>query len=811
MLFLDKRHYWYIMRIAGRSNMNHNSCFELTVTGMSCAACAGRLEKVLNRLDDVSATVNFASSKARIHWQGKDSQLKVVLETIQKAGFDVQRHSLVLAVPGMNCVACASRIERVLNQVVGIDATVSFATSRAQITFVAGAASAASVMMCIEKLGFHAQPVSRSNQPDVRSPQALAWQRDLRQLSLSLLLTLPLLSEMGAMLLGYGHFLPGWLQLLLATPVQFWCGRYFYYRAWRALRAGSANMDVLVALGTSMAYCFSLYTLLILQQGHLYFEASAMIITLVLLGKMLEGRARTKTGAAMAALLNLQPQIAHVEADGEWQDCDVSLLQAGDVFLVRPGECIPTDGVVIEGESEVSEAMLTGESLPVIKNAESSVYGATQNHHGLLRIRATRVGHDTALARIIRLVEEAQSSKTHVQRLADKIAALFVPAVVSIALLTLLLNILLTQSWSLSLMRAVAVLVIACPCALGLATPAAIIVGTGQGARAGILFRRASALEKAQQLHVLVMDKTGTLTEGHPGVTQILPVAGVTRGRLIGLALGLEQYSEHPLAQALVSYARQAGISATPVCEFRVIVGRGAEGDYHNQVVLLGSPALLCEQGIDFDAEQVASLEKAGNTVVGVALDGVLQGIISFADPLRREAKNTVQALHQRGIQVVMLTGDNIHTAERIASQAGIKQVIAGVLPAQKAAEIVRLKEGGYCVGMVGDGINDAPALAEADIGFAIGAGSDIALNTADVVLMQNNLTGLVSAISLSSATLRKVKQNLFFAFFYNTLGIPLAAFGMLNPVIAGMAMALSSVSVLTNSLLLRHWKPDSQ
>ena len=788
--------------------MSQSQPLHLAVTGMSCAACASRIERVLNRLDGVSASVNFASEKAVISLDDARSSSSDVIAAIRKAGFDVADQRVSLAVDGMSCVACAARIEKVLNKADGVTATVNFAAGRAQVSVTPGSATPEFLIGRIERAGFTARQVTVGDREAERRRRAQAWKKDRNACVVAAVLSFPLLFEMAAMFFGQAHWLPGWFQWLLATPVQFWCGRHFYRRAWSALRSGTANMDVLVTLGTSVAYLSSLVTLLMSEHGDLYFEASAAIITLVLLGKLLEGRAKAKTGDAIEGLLRLQPQIAHVDVDGEWQDRDVASLRCGEVFLVRPGESVPVDGVVIDGLSEVNEAMLTGESQPVVKQAEAQVYAATQNHSGALRVRATGVGSDTALSRIVRLVEEAQGSKASVQRLTDRVSAIFVPVVIAIAVLAFAANWLVTGQWDASLINAVAVLVIACPCALGLATPTAIMVGTGQGARAGILFRNASALENARRLQVLVMDKTGTLTEGQPSVVNVLPVDGVSENELLSLAMGLEQHSEHPLGQALVKYAQQVGTTAAEVHGFSAIVGRGISAQAGDSAVILGSPTFLTSRGVAFDAATPAQQEQEGRTVVGLARDGQLLGYVCFDDRLREDAAETVEALHRQGIRVVMLTGDNARAAARVAERAGIRQCIAEVLPEQKAEQIARLQAEGHCVGMVGDGINDAPALAIADVGFAVGAGSNIALDTADVVLMQNRLGGLPDAISLSRATLNKVRQNLFFAFFYNVLGIPLAAFGLLSPVIAGSAMALSSVSVLSNSLWLRRWKP---
>jgi Cu+-exporting ATPase len=567
-------------------------------------------------------------------------------------------------------------------------------------------------------------------------------------------------------------------------------------------------MDVLVALGTSMAWAYSfVVTVWDLHHQHVYFEASATVITLVLLGKILEARAKAKTSAAIEALAKLQPQIARIERDGQLVDVAVATLIPGDVFVVRAGEAVPVDGEVIEGASFANESMLTGESLPVIKAAGDKVFAATLNGDGLLRCRATGVGSHTLLAGIIRLVEEAQGSKAPVQRLADKVAAIFVPVVTVIALLTFIAWWALAGDFTQALVNAVAVLVIACPCALGLATPTAIMVGTGQGAKAGVLIRNAVALELAEKLKLLVVDKTGTLTEGRPVVTDVAGVGAGDTATLLQLAASLEQGSTHPLAAAIVARAKADGLALATPQNVVTTAGRGLSGEVDGRRVRLGSVTWIKEQG--WAAPQADALADAGRSVVAVVADDNLLGFIGIADPLRATSRAAVARLNRLGIEVVMLTGDNAGTARAVAHEAGIEHFEAEVLPGDKAAAVNKLRAGGRLVGMAGDGINDAPALAAADVSFAMAAGSDVAMQAADVTLMRDDLNGVADAISLSRATLAKIRQNLFFAFIYNVLGIPLAAFGMLNPVIAGAAMAMSSVSVVSNSLLLKNWKPD--
>ena len=712
-----------------------------------------------------------------------------------------------LALAGMTCAACAARIEKQLNKQPGIEAAVNFAAERAHVRYDPAAADVARLIEVIRKTGFTATVFSDATRTDEKARKQAAYQSERRSFLIAAALTLPLLAQMAFMFDSHADVLPRGLQMLLATPVQFWIGWRFYVGGLNALRGGSGNMDVLVALGTSMAWLYSaVVTLAGLHHHHVYFEASATVITLVLLGKIMEARAKAGTSAAIEALISLQPQTARVERNGALLDVPVATLIPGDVFVVRPGEAVPVDGEVIEGISSANEAMLTGESLPVSKMPGTRIFAATVNGDGLLRCRATGVGSHTLLAGIIRLVEQAQGSKAPVQRLADRVAGIFVPVVMTIAALTFGAWWLLAGDFAAALVNAVAVLVIACPCALGLATPTAIMVGTGQGARAGVLIRNAVALETAEKLTVLALDKTGTLTQGAPVVTDIIRSSHTDERELLTLAASLEQGSTHPLAAAIVARAQTEGWALTPPQNLLATPGRGLEGDIAGQRVRIGAPAWLVAQG--FSVPDASALQQAGRSVVVVAVGDAVLGLIGIADPLRASSPAAVRRLQALGLEVVMLTGDNPGTAAAIAREAGIENFRANVLPGDKAAAVNGLKTGGRCVGMVGDGINDAPALAAADVSFAMGTGSDVALHAADVTLMRNDLNSIADAISLSRATLSKIRQNLFFAFIYNIIGIPLAAFGWLNPMIAGAAMALSSVSVVSNSLLLKNWKP---
>lgn len=790
---------------------------ELPIEGMTCTACAARIEKNLNKLPGVRAVVNFANEKARVEFDDTATPPEELIRSIEKAGFHVAPQSVQLQISGMTCAACSGRIEKALNKLPGVAATVNLATEIAHVRLNpgAGATMVDNLIAAVAKAGYGAREISEASRAEEKARKLAAYHAELRMFWISAALTLPLILQMGPMLWGdHAEFLPRWLQLLLATPVQFWVGKRFYIAAWHALRGGGANMDVLVALGTSMAYFFSAVVTLLSLNQHVYFEASAAIITLVLLGKLMEARAKGKTSAAIEALIKLQPKTARVERGGAIVEVDASSLKVGDIFIVRPGENLPVDGIVIEGASSVNEAMLTGESLPVAKQTGERVYAATLNQQGLLKCRATSVGAHTQLAAIIRLVEEAQGSKAPIQRLADVISGIFVPVVVIISTLTLIFTWWLAGEFVPALVNAVAVLVIACPCALGLATPTAIMVGAGRGAQAGVLVKNAAALEQAEKIQVLIVDKTGTLTEGKPAVTDIVPAQSISEHALMQIAATLEQGSEHPLAKAVMERAVSMDIRPQRVSDFTAITGSGVTARIDDIDYILGSPRFLREHDALTNDDSIAVLQAEGKTVVGVAASpqGTFDtfevlGYFAIADRLRNTSVPAVRRLQSMGIEVIMLTGDNPATAAAIAKQAGISTYRAEVLPRDKAAEVKKMKMGGKFIGMVGDGINDAPALAAADVSFAIGAGSDVAIEAADITLMRDDLMSVADAISLSRATLGKIRQNLFFAFIYNVLGIPLAAIGLLNPVIAGAAMAMSSVSVVSNSLLLNRWR----
>ncbi len=788
---------------------------ELPIEGMTCAACAARIEKNLNKLPGVHAVVNLANEKARIKFDDTQTKPDNLVRSIEKAGFHVVPQSVQLQINGMTCAACSERIKRALDKLPGVTAIINLATEKAHISFNPGSTTVSALIAAIVKEGYNATEINEFNRAEEKARRLSAYQTELRMFWISAVLTLPLMLHMGAIFSDTTtDFIPRWLQWLLATPVQFWIGMRFYTGAWHALRGGSANMDVLVALGTSMAYFFSAIVTLLALNQHVYFESGAAIITLVLLGKLMEARAKSKTSEAIEKLIGLQPKTARVERDGEFIEVDANTLKINDVFIVRPGGNLPVDGIVIEGSSSVNESMLTGESLPVSKQVGAKVYAATMNQQGLLKCRATSVGAHTQLAAIIHLVEEAQGSKAPIQRMADTISGIFVPIVVAISTLTLLLTWWLVDDFVFALINAVTVLVIACPCALGLATPTAIMVGTGRGAQVGVLVKNAAALEQAEKIQTLIVDKTGTLTEGKPVVNDIVPVGSIAEHDLLQVAATLEQGSEHPLAKAVLERAEKMNIKLRTVNDFTAVTGSGIIARIDETEYMLGTAKFLIDHGAVIDNDHIATLQAEGKTVIGVAKkfgDALeILGYLAIADQLRSTSKQAVKRLQSMGIEVMMLTGDNPATAAAIAKQVGITSYRAEVLPQDKAAEVERIKESGKFAAMVGDGINDAPALAAANVSFAIGAGSDVAIEAADITLVRNDLMSVADAVSLSHRTLSKVRQNLFFAFIYNVLGIPLAAMGLLNPVIAATAMAMSSVSVVGNSLLLKRWQASS-
>lgn len=718
-----------------------------------------------------------------------------------------------LQITGMRCASCSARLEKTLNQLPGVCAVVNIATEKASVSYDPAQNDETGLIEAVRRSGFDAHPARDFAAEQVA--RAAFYRRERNLFLISLTLSAPLLGEMVGMLFGQHWMLPVWLEFLLATPVQFWVGSRFYSGGWKALKSGGSNMDVLVALGTSAAYFLSCAVWLLSLDQPVYFEASATLITLVLLGKLLEARAKGRASAALESLVNLQPKMAHAERNGILVEVSAGSLRPDDVFVVRSGESVPVDGVVLEGMSSVDEAMLTGESLPQAKQVGDKVYAATLNQHGMLRCRALAVGSRTQLAAIIRLVEQAQGSKAPIQRLADKVSAIFVPMVLLFAGLTFLVWWGLSHNPTVSIINAVAVLVIACPCALGLATPTAVVVATGRAARFGILIKDAAALERAHELTVLAVDKTGTLTEGRPVVTDVMPVDG-DADKLLRLAASLAQHSTHPLARALL----ENGQREEPLfdcTDFVEMPGEGLRGRIAEDNYWLGSPDFVAGDGIALNDAVVLSLQQQGKTVICVSRNGNLMGVVAFADTLRKGSRAAVSRLQAMGVRVVMLSGDHAVAASAIAGQLGIEEFHANVRPQDKAGLVQALKRSAPPtqrgregrVGMVGDGINDAPALATADVSFAMRSGSDVAIEAADITLMHNDLNSVADALELSRVAMAKIRQNLFFAFAYNILGIPLAAAGLLNPVVAGAAMALSSVSVVSNALLLKRWQPD--
>ena len=719
--------------------------------------------------------------------------------------------SLSLPIRGMTCAACSTRLERVLGKVDGVDrALVSLAAERADISYDPARTRPEQLVAAIIKAGFEADLAQAGDEDLDRAEGEYAAQsrHQLRLLAISALLTLPLVGQMVLDLAGLHVMIPPWAQMALAVPVQFWIGGRFYKGAWTSLRGGIGNMDVLVVLGTSAAFGLSAWHVLAgdARHGNLYFEGAAVVITLVLLGKGLESRAKRSAAGAIRALMRLRPDIARVERDGVILDVPAALVAVGEIVVVRPGETVPVDGEVIEGQSQLDEALITGESLPVARGPGDAVVAGAVNGDGMLRLTATRVGAESTISRIIRMVQGAQASKAPVQKLVDRISGVFVPVVAAIALASFLGWWLVGGDLQTAFVAAVSVLVIACPCALGLATPTGIMVGTGVAARHGILIKDAEALERAHQVSVVVFDKTGTLTKGRPTVIDTQAADGDSAA-LLRLAASAQQGSEHPLARAVLALVAPESLS--PVFDFRSLPGRGLVATVAGRTVTIGSRRLMAEQGVDLSplSGRAGDDEALGRTIMWVAEAGRGLGFIAVADPVKPSAAKAVATLKALGVETVMLTGDNALAARVVADAVGIDRVLAEVLPEDKAAEVAKLKGAGRVVAMVGDGVNDAPALAAADIGIAMGTGSDVAMQTAGITLVRGDPALLAEALSISRATTAKIRQNLFWAFAYNVVAIPAAAAGLLTPVIAGAAMAMSSVSVVSNSLLLRRWR----
>jgi Cu+-exporting ATPase len=816
----------------------------LPVIGMTCANCVATVERNSKKATGVTdAAVNFASEKVTITYDPEVAQLQDVttdvITRVKRAGYQIATASLELPLIGMTCANCANTIERSLNKVDGvIEATVNFASERATVTYAPGVADRAALIAAVRQAGYDV--VETESEEELEDAEAAAREAEIRhqwrRLTVGLIFSVPLVVLTMARdfsLLGeWAHAIwVNWLFLFLATPVQFYVGWDYYTGAYKALRNGSANMDVLVAMGTTVAYVYSTAVLLavaffdsIVLGEHVYYETAAAIITLIVLGKLLEVRAKGRTSEAIKKLMGLQAKTARIIRDGAELDIPIAEVVKGDVVIARPGEKIPVDGLVREGRSTVDESMITGESMPVEKQVGDELIGATINKQGLLKFEATKVGKETALAQIIKLVEQAQGSKAPIQRLVDQISAYFVPAVIVLALITLGVW-WVADDFVPALIRLVAVLVIACPCAMGLATPTSIMVGVGKGAENGILFKNSAALEQAHKLNAIVLDKTGTITRGEPAVTDVVASngSGVTSEELLRLAASAERGSEHPLGEAIVRSATEKGLSLSEPSGFEGIAGHGIAADVDGRKILVGNLRLMQREKVALNGlgPKAEDLQNQAKTAMWLAVDGQASAIIGVADVIKEGSKEAINAMHKLGLTVAMMTGDNEATAEAIAAEVGIDRVFAEVLPGDKANNVAKMQEEGYRVAMVGDGINDAPALAQADVGIAIGTGTDVAMEAADVTLMRGDLRSVPQAIHLSKATMRNIKQNLGWAFGYNMALIPVAAgilapfdwapdfLRQLHPILAAAAMALSSISVVSNSLRLRGVKLD--
>jgi Cu+-exporting ATPase len=823
--------------MADKTNSKKADKASIHITGMTCTTCAATIKKGLSQTPGVEqADVSFASEKASVEYDPTKVDLAKIKNTVSQLGYGVATKKSIFPVGGMTCASCVARVEEALSSVPGvISASVNLASEKATVEYLERT-GLADMRRAVKDAGYELGPEAQALE-DV----ATAAQREIRVIRNRFIIAAILTASI--MALGWGASFVGksYLLLALATPVQFWAGLRFYRGAWGALKHRTSDMNTLVAVGTSVAYFYSMIAVIApglfatgVVEPHLYFHTSAAIITLILLGRFLEARARGRTSEAIKKLIGMQPKTALVIREGKETEIPVEEVQVGDLILVRPGERVPVDGIVRQGYSSVDESMITGESIPAEKKVSDEVIGATINKTGSLEIEASKVGKDTTLAHIVRMVEEAQGSKAPIQRLADVIASYFVPAVIGIAIVTFVVWYFVGPAPALTFafLNFVAVLVIACPCALGLATPTAIMVGTGKGAEHGILIKNGEALERAHQINTVLLDKTGTLTSGEPVVTDIMSAHSFSQEEVLQLAASAEHNSEHPLGEAVVKAALEKKLGLSPSSDFNAIPGQGVEASVEGKKLFLGNLRLMKERGLSLNGleKKAAELLEGGKTVMFLGLDSQVAGIIALADTLKPGAREALQALHKMGIETAMLTGDNRRTAEAIAQEAGIDRVLAEVLPEHKAGEVKKLQEEGKVVAMVGDGINDAPALAQADVGIAIGTGTDVAMETGDITLISGDLMGVVTAISLSKRTMRTIKQNLFWAFAYNTALIPIAAgvlylafgnigvpsglrfvlgeYGFLNPILAAAAMAASSITVVSNSLRLRRFKP---
>ena len=777
----------------------------IRVEGMACEACSARIEKVLSKMDEVeSVNVNSVTGLATVELNSEEN-INEIPHKIEKAGYEVPMQTVKIDITGMSCEACAARITKLLNKLPIEEAVINSITNSGVVRFKNGLVTEEEIIKQVEKAGYGATVVKDEDNVINRDDKELKGLK--RDLIISLIFTIPLFSAMFFHMAGVHTILSnGWVQLALAIPVQFYIGRRFYKGAFNSIRGGGANMDVLIVMGTSAAFFFSLYHTII-GSSELYYESSAVIITLILLGKYFEKRAKTRTTDAINKLMELQAKTAVVERNGEVIEIPIEEVVVGDIIDVRPGEKVAVDGKIIFGETSIDEAMVTGESIPSEKTVGDEVIGGTINKNGFIKFEATKVGKDTMLSQIVKLVEQAQEHKAPVQRLADKIAGIFVPSVIVIAIITFVLTWFVKKSIDPAIMHAVAVLVIACPCSLGLATPTAIMVGTGRGANLGILIKSGEYLERACKIDSVVFDKTGTLTEGKPVVKSVENYSDINEDEMLKIFSSLENASQHPLGEAVVNYCKEKGIETVEVSNFNSLTGMGVSGTINEAKYFIGNKKLMDEKNISYSLEDIEMLQEKGETPLMLFDEKKLLGIISVADEVKESSKGAIEKLHEMGIEIYMITGDSKRAANAIGKNLGIEGVFAEVLPQDKSDKIKEIKSDGKVVAMVGDGINDAPALAEADIGFAIGTGTDVAIEASDITIINGDIYSVVKAIELSKRTMRTIKQNLFWAFFYNVIGIPIAALGFLNPMIAGAAMAFSSVSVVTNSLRLKSFK----
>ncbi|WP_413377348.1 heavy metal translocating P-type ATPase [Alkalihalobacillus sp. 1P02AB] len=797
----------------------------LQISGMTCAACANRIEKGLSKMEGVhEANVNYAVEKTKIIFDAEKTDVQQFEDKIEKLGYGVVHEKETFDVTGMTCAACATRVEKGLSKMAGVTSVnVNLALETATVEYNQNEVTIDNLVGKVEKIGYGLKKQTSKEETESSKEKEITHQTG--KFIFSAILTLPLLWTMvthfqfTSFIYMPDMFMNPWVQLALATPVQFIVGAQFYRGAYKALRSKSANMDVLIALGTTVAYFYSIFLgwewLAQGQQGmpELYFEAAAVIITLVILGKLFEVRAKGRTGQAIQKLLGMQAKTARIVRDGEEVEIAIEEVVVGDMIIVRPGEKIPVDGKIVEGQSAVDESMITGESIPIDKKQGDTAIGATINKNGLLKIEATKVGKDTALAQIVKVVEEAQGSKADIQRVADKVSGIFVPIVVALAVVTFFVwyFIVAPGDFRSAIVPLITILVIACPCALGLATPTSIMAGSGRAAEMGVLFKGGEHLENTRSIQTVVLDKTGTVTKGKPELTDVVVASEIDEEEMLAYVASAEKNSEHPLAEAIVKGVQAKGISLKAVSFFEAVPGYGIQAGVEGKKVLVGTRHLMAQNHVEIEIdhfeERMSVLEEQGKTAMLVAIDGQFAGMVAVADTVKETSKAAIKRLHDLGLEVIMLTGDNKRTAAAIGKQVGIERVIAEVVPEQKADEIKKIQGEGKKVAMVGDGINDAPALAVADIGMAIGTGTDVAIEAADITLMRGDLHSVTDSIELSEKTMRNIKQNLFFAFFYNTASIPIAAIGLLAPWVAGAAMAFSSVSVVLNALRLQRLK----